>query len=73
MSKANGSFASTYFAELRRMTDLLSDLYTPLQAHEWLLAKHKLLDDMSPAQLIARGRSHEVEHLIEQIREGVFL
>jgi hypothetical protein len=74
MSKSNGqSEVSSYNANLRRMEWLLSDLYTPMQAHEWLLAKHKLLDDMSPAQLIARGRAHEVEQLIEQIREGAFL
>jgi hypothetical protein len=74
MTKPNGSAGvSEYFVEMRRMSNLLLDFYTPLQAQEWLLAKHKLLGDMSPSQLIARGRTAEVEQLIAQIRDGAFI
>jgi hypothetical protein len=74
MSKSNGqSEVSSYNANLRRMEWLLSDLYTPIEAQEWLTSEHKLLGGRSPTQLIAGGRTREVEQLIEQIREGVFL
>jgi hypothetical protein len=67
--KPNGSHPSNYFMDWQRMSDLLSDLhlYTPLQAHEWLLAKQKALGDQSPAQLIAAGRTVEVEQLIARL------
>jgi uncharacterized protein (DUF2384 family) len=68
--KSNGSYAARYFREMQRMTSLLQDIYTPIQAVEWLVKKHTLLDGQSPSQLIAQGRTEEVEHLIEQLRDG---
>jgi hypothetical protein len=75
MTKPNGAGGvSKYFAEMRRMSNLLLDIYTPMETQEWLLANNKLLPDgMSPAQLIACGRTHEVEQLINEIRDGAFL
>jgi hypothetical protein len=74
MTKPNGSPGiSKYFADMRRMSNLLLDCYTPLEAQEWLLSKQRLLGDETPAHLIAHGRVHEVEQLIGQIRDGDFL
>jgi uncharacterized protein (DUF2384 family) len=71
--KPNGSHGSSYVAALRRMNDLLSDLYTPIEAEEWLRSKHKMLGDQTPAELIAQGKTAQVEQLIEDIRDGAFL
>jgi hypothetical protein len=73
MSKPNGSQVSNYFAEMRRMSELLTDFYTPIEAQQWLVSKQRLLGDETPAHLIAHGRVAEVERLIEQMRDGVFL
>jgi uncharacterized protein (DUF2384 family) len=71
--KANGGSVSQYFADMRRMSNLLSDFYTPLETQEWLLAKQPMLGDQSPAQMIAQGRTAEVEQLIDNLRSGAFL
>jgi hypothetical protein len=71
--KPNGSHGSNYTADLRRISDLLSDCYTPIETEEWLRSKHKLLGDQTPAELIAQGKTAQVEQLIEDIRDGAFL
>lgn len=72
--KPNGNNGDTLYAvNMRRMADLLSDLYTPMEAQEWLAAKHPLLQNQVPAKLIADGRVDEVEELIEQLASGAFL
>jgi uncharacterized protein (DUF2384 family) len=73
MTKPNGSEPSNYFADFERMRGLLADLYTALEAQEWLLAKNKLLSDQSPADLIAQGKTAEVERLIDQLASGAYL
>lgn len=71
--KPNGADPNHYFVNMQRMVDLLGDVYTPIQAAEWLLAKHDLLGGQSPAEMIARGKTTEVEQLIDQIKDGAFL
>jgi hypothetical protein len=71
--KSNGSFANKYCADVRRLSDLLSDVMTPIEVQEWFEAAHDLLGGKSPAQLVARGQLAEVENLIEALRDGAFL
>jgi hypothetical protein len=72
--KPNGAGGvSLYAVNIQRMKSLLSDLYTPMEADNWLSAKHELLGNQAPTELIADGRAEEVEILIEAIRDGVFL
>ena len=72
MGKANGATITNYDAELKRVAELLRNIYTPMEVHDWLLSKNKLLDDNTPAQLIAKGRVAEVEALIDQLNSGAF-
>ena len=73
MTKPNGSHGSSYFADYSRVRELLNELYTPIEAQEWMTEKQELLNGQSPAQLIADGKTAQVEDLIWAIREGAFL
>jgi hypothetical protein len=57
--------------ELEYIVDQLSDFYEPDEARQWMFAPQKLLDGISPAQLIQDGRIDEVMRLVRQLRDAV--
>jgi len=57
--------------ELEYVIDQLSDFYEPNEARQWIFAPQKLLDGMSPAELIRSDRMDEVMRLVRQLREAV--
>ena len=59
--------------ELEFIVDQLSDLYEPNEARQWIFSPQKLLDGVSPAELIRDGRIDEVRRLVNQIRDGVYV
>ncbi len=65
--------AQKQLLELEYIIDQLSDFYEPQDARLWLFSRQKLLSGETPADLIQKGRSHEVIKVIDQLREGVFI
>ena len=59
--------------ELEYIVDQLADFYSPTEARQWIFAPQKLLDVVSPAELIRNGRIDEVMRLVSQLREAVYL
>ncbi len=59
--------------ELEYIVDQLSDFYEPDEARHWIFAPQKLLDGGSPAEFIRTGRIGEVMHLVNQVRDAVYL
>ena len=59
--------------ELEYIVDQLADFYSPNEARQWIFAPQKLLDGVSPAELIRNGRIDEVMRLVSQLREAVYL
>lgn len=59
--------------ELDYIVDQLSDFYEPQEARLWLFSRQKLLDGVTPAELIQTGRTEEVIRMIDQLRDGVYL
>jgi uncharacterized protein (DUF2384 family) len=59
--------------ELEYIVDQLADFYSPTEARQWIFAPQKLLDGVSPAELIRNGRIDEVMRLVSQLREAVYL
>ncbi len=59
--------------ELEFIVDQLSDFYEPNEARQWIFARQKLLDGVSPAELIREGRIDEVRRLVNQIRDAVHI
>jgi transcriptional regulator with XRE-family HTH domain len=59
--------------DLEYLIDELSDLYAPQEARLWLFSRQKLLGGETPAELIHRGRTHEVLAVINQLRDGVYV
>lgn len=57
--------------ELEYVIDQLSDFYEPNEARQWIFAPQKLLDGMSPAELIRNNRMDEIMRLVRQLREAV--
>lgn len=51
----------------------LKQLYTPTDAHDWVLARQPLLDGRTPAELLQAGRVDEVLRAIDQLADGVYL
>jgi transcriptional regulator with XRE-family HTH domain len=58
--------------ELEYVIDQLSDFYEPNEARQWIFAPQKLLDGVSPAELIRAGRIDEVMRLVSQLRDAVY-
>ena len=59
--------------ELEFIVDQLSDFYEPNEARQWIFSPQKLLDGMSPAELIREGRMDEVRRLVNQLRDAVYV
>jgi DNA-binding transcriptional regulator YiaG len=59
--------------ELEFIVDELSDFYAPHEARQWIFSPQKLLEGVSPADLIQRGRIDEVRRLVNQLRDAVHL
>ena len=59
--------------ELEYIVDQLADFYSPTEARQWIFAPQKLLDGVSPAELIRNGRIDEVMRLVSKLREAVYL
>jgi len=59
--------------ELEFIVDLLSDFYEPNEARLWLFSPQKLLQGVSPAELIKKGQIDEVRRIVSQLRDAVYL
>ena len=59
--------------ELEYIVDMLSDIYEPNEARQWIFSPQKLLAGISPAELIGSGRIDEVLRFVNQLRDGVYL
>jgi transcriptional regulator with XRE-family HTH domain len=63
----------TLIADLRYVVELLSDLYTPEETRLWLHARHPLLNNERPIDLIIQDRTQEVIAVIERLNATVYL
>ena len=59
--------------ELEFIVDQLSDFYEPNEARLWIFSPQKLLQGISPAELIREGRIDEVRRIVNQVRDAVYL
>src|SRR5438067_5354841 len=59
--------------ELEFIVDQLSDFYEPNEARQWIFAPQKLLNGLSPSELIRDGKIDEVRRLVNQMRDGAYL
>ena len=59
--------------ELEYIIDQLADFYEPNEARQWIFAPQKLLDGVSPAELISKGQMDEVMRLVAQLRDAIYL
>jgi hypothetical protein len=59
--------------ELEFIVDQLSDFYEPDEARQWIFAPQKLLNGVSPAELIRDGKIDEVRRLVNQLRDAVHI
>ena len=59
--------------ELEYIIDQLADFYEPNEARQWIFAPQKLLDGVSPAELISKGKMDEVMRLVAQLRDAIYL
>jgi hypothetical protein len=58
----------------RTIRDRLLTFYgTPDEVELWMCAPQPLLDFRSALQEIREGRAHEVERLIKQVEDGVYI
>ena len=60
-------------AELRWVTERLSDFYEPDEARLWLQTGHPQLNGEKPYDLINEDRTAEVLEIIERLESGVYL
>lgn len=58
---------------LKTLEDRLLWVYTPPEAHQWLLSEQECLGGRVPAQLIEDGRIDEVEVAVEVVVDGMFI
>ena len=59
--------------ELEYIVDQLSDFYEPNEARLWIFSRQRHLDGHSPAELIQDGRIDDVMHLVNQLRDAVYI
>lgn len=55
------------------IVDQLSDIYEPEEARMWLFTPQPRLGHAVPADLIQQGRTDEVQAVLNQLLDGVFL
>lgn len=60
-------------SDLRYIIDRLAEFYTPEEARMWLYARHPLLEDKTPVELIFSKRADEVIATIEQLGESPYI
>lgn len=60
-------------AELRWVTERLSEFYEPDEVRLWLQSAHPQLAGARPYDLINQGRTSEVLAVIERLDSGVYL
>lgn len=59
--------------ELEYIVDRLQEFYTPEEARLWIFARHRLLQDRKPADLIQEGDIEPVLAAIEQLSDLVYI
>ncbi len=59
--------------ELEYIVDRLREFYTPEEARLWLFARHRLLKNRKPADLIQEGDIEPVLAVIEQLGDLVYV
>ena len=59
--------------EFEFIVDRLSDFYEPGEARQWIFSPQRHLDGASPAELIREGRIDEVRHLVNRLRDAVYV
>lgn len=52
---------------------LLAEVYRPEGIRIWLRGRHGMLEERRPIDLIAEGRTDEVEALVHGLIDGVFV
>jgi transcriptional regulator with XRE-family HTH domain len=63
----------TVIADLRYVIDRLADFYEPDETRLWLNAKHPLLENARPIDLIRSGNTEPVLAVIDRLDDGVYL
>jgi hypothetical protein len=63
----------TVIASLAFIVRRLVDFYQPSEMRSWLNAKHPLLDDTRPIDLIRRGDAKSVLAVIDRLDTGAYL
>jgi uncharacterized protein (DUF2384 family) len=63
----------TVIANLAYIARRLADFYEPAKTRLWLNARHPLLENQRPIDLIRNGDPEPVLALIEQLDSGVYL
>jgi len=58
--------------ELEYIVDQLSDFYEPNEARQFIFSRQRLLDGISPAELIKNGKIDDVISLVGKMRDGVY-
>jgi transcriptional regulator with XRE-family HTH domain len=59
-------------SDLRYVVDRLAEFYTPDDTRLWLYAKHRLLNDERPVDLVNRGDAEKVLTVVESADEASF-
>ena len=59
--------------KLQQLSNRLDRLYTGAELVIWLFSPQQLLGDRAPATMIERGEFDEINRLLDQIDEGVYL
>ena len=59
--------------DLEYIVERLKELYTPEEARLWLFARHRLLNDRRPADLIQAGDIEPVLAVIGQLSDLVYV
>jgi transcriptional regulator with XRE-family HTH domain len=59
-------------SDLRYVVDRLGEFYSPEETRLWLYAKHRLLSDERPIDLIHAGRTDELLTVIESLDQNTF-
>ena len=58
---------------LAYLVDLLAEFYEPQESRLWFYSPQRVLDGVTPAQMIQSGKIQDVIAVVDQLRDGVHL
>lgn len=59
--------------EIKSLVERLKEFYEPWEAYAYLAMPHPSLNGFTAVQLIQEGRTSEVEQVLAQLEDGVYL